>query len=371
MPDPAGHPARHGESAPVRVVHGAERLVLWVVKRIYALLLIAIILWLSWKAFEYLLVSLILPTPPPAQVVDIPTRLDRSVLERGPAAFSGVLATENPRLPPAHYHRFDTWFQPDRFNDCTRSGCHAPLPHNARKEDRAFLNMHATSIHCGVCHLRSETTPLKLTWYDLATGRPVAAPALLAAYAWLTERPERAPDGWTSAEQKEIVGLLRAAGASPAIAGLADHLAAVRAESEEFARLVGLARDIVPRHFRGEYGAKLALRDGAGRPRLAHEGTEAAVRRYLEPDASRNDAERKRLLAEVHPQRREPTLTCTNCHRAEGSLVELHSVGYPPRRVQDLMRPMVMQAIEHIMQGQPFYMPQFMPERPATRPDGE
>src|SRR5690606_8055967 len=88
--------------------------------------------------------------------------------------------------PLAHYHRIDSWIEPDPFNDCARSGCHAPLPHARRKEVRAFLNMHATSIHCGVCHFQTDREPLNLGWYDLDHGEVRAEPAILQAYAMIT-----------------------------------------------------------------------------------------------------------------------------------------------------------------------------------------
>ena len=100
------------------------RLVLGLVKRVYAVTLIVVVLWLSWNAFWYLLDSLIFSAPPPAQIVDLPLRLDESVLERATGTFAGIVATRNPRTPPVHYHRIEGWYQPDHFNDCTRSGCH-------------------------------------------------------------------------------------------------------------------------------------------------------------------------------------------------------------------------------------------------------
>ena len=131
-------------------------------KRGYALVLIGVILWLSWLAVHYLVTSLILPGRPPAQIVDIPTKLDQSAMIRSELAASAQ-ATANPRGPLSHYHRLDEGFQPDRFNGCTLSQCHSPLPHGKNKADRAFLNMHATSIHCGVCHTQHDQKPLALS----------------------------------------------------------------------------------------------------------------------------------------------------------------------------------------------------------------
>ncbi|MFQ5804970.1 MAG: hypothetical protein ACE5I3_00820 [Phycisphaerae bacterium] len=352
------------------------RLLLGLVKRIYAVALIAIVLWLSWRAFWYLLDSLIFSAPPPAQIVDLPLRLDDAVLQRPGSAFVGMTVTENPRTPLGHYHRIDACFQPDAFNDCTRAGCHVPLPHGRNKADRAFLNMHATSIHCGVCHLQTEQKPIELAWYDLGTGRKRVAPALLRAYAWLVEARSRESSEWTRADQREIVELIRRAdreaGGDPAFKHLADHLAAVRAESEEFAPLLEAARETLPRHFRGEYGAKLALVDPqTRRPWLGHPGSEAAAQEYLSQKDSLRGEEKEAVLTRVHPLRRKPTLHCTDCHRPEGALVDLTTVGYPPARVQALVQPLIMQAIEHIVEGREFHMPTFIRPRDETTPQSD
>ena len=185
------------------------RVVLGFLRRGYALVLIAIIVWLTFLAVRYLIRSLIQSPPPPPQVVQLPTRLNADVLRTWQEAWPGIGATHHPRTPLSHYHRIDGWIQPDQFNDCTRSRCHRPLPHTQRKEVRAFLNMHATSIHCGVCHTRSDASPLSLTWYDLHSGQPRSAPALFEVYG-LAMRPWTAPPG--PQEQAELVRLLREAG---------------------------------------------------------------------------------------------------------------------------------------------------------------
>lgn len=332
------------------------------IERIWGAVLILLVLWLSWRAFSYLLHALVYPTPPPPQVVDLPLRADKTLLARPATAFPGVLSVENPRAPLAHYHRLGTWFQVDHANSCTQSGCHAPLPHGENKADRAFLNMHATALHCGVCHMQTDQTPLPLAWYSIDTARAAEPPALLRAYAWLMAAPPAGGE-YSRAQQAEIVGLLRTsarqAGGNPALAGLADHLAAVRADSEEFPRLRDAARAAVPLHFRGEYGVKLALVDGSGRARLSHPGNEAAVREYLQNKDRLTGAPLDAVLARVHPARRTPTLQCAQCHTLEKPLVDLAKLGYPDARLQQLNQPLVIRAIEHMMQGEEFHMPGF------------
>lgn len=337
------------------------RLLRQLAKRVYAVALVLIILWLSWRAVFYLVSSLMLPAKPPPQIVDIPTRLSPSAVVRSDSA--AIQATANPRSPLSHYHRLDQGFQPDHHNGCTISGCHAPLPHGKNRADRAFLNMHATSIHCAVCHVQNNQTPLDLAWYDLQSGGELGRPpSLLRAFAWLTSPAVRDKKEFTSAEQTEIVRLLRAAvdeaGGEPQLASLAGHLAAVRATSDEFTRLVQVTRDAVQGQFRGEYGAKLALLDaGTRKPFLGMSGIEAATKTFLARRGTLTEPEKTALLKQIHPPRRDRTLQCGECHRVEGSLVNFSSLGYPPARIQAISSPLVTEAIEHIIQGKPFYLP--------------
>lgn len=335
------------------------------VRRTYAVGVIALTAWLSYLAFRYLVVTLMFPTAVPLQITGIPTRMDEQLLATRRSEWTGLQANENPRTPPAHYHRIDGWIQPDLFNNCTQSGCHAPLPHARRKEVRAFLNLHTTSLHCGVCHMQSADSPLALTWYDVRTGKARGAPAAFAAYA-LTQRPASEP--LEPALQADLAGLLRTAAEEadgvPALRQLAEHVAAVRVTSEEFQTLLDVTRKVLPQHLRGEYGAKLALCDArSDRPVLTHPGTAPAVREYLDlvrRGAVLAPAERDTLLARIHPLRRPQALHCTDCHRAPGSLVDFTRLGYPDARRDALFRPLIFQMIEHIAGGQPMHLPQFI-----------
>ena len=350
-----------------------------IVRRAYALVLGVVIVWLTFLAARYLVNSLIRPSAAPPQVLGLPTRLTADVLATRRQAWSGVQAVPHARSPLAHYHRMDGWVQPDAFNDCTRSGCHRPLPHARRKEVRAFLNLHATSLHCGVCHLQSDDTPLSLTWYDLQTGKATDAPAALQAYELVTSAGSRQRlAAATAADQNQLARLLRTAARQadnvPALTQLAEHVAAVRPGGEAFAALVDAVRDALPRHFRGEYGAKLALRDRQSRrPVLVCPESAQAVRNYLNAVRSRTELaedQRKLLLDAVHGARRPEPLHCTDCHRREGSLVDLAAVGYPAARREALSAQIIFQMIEHISRGQPLHLPQFiMPgAQPASAP---
>jgi len=352
------------------------------IPRAYAVAMVALISWLTWMAVSYLVSSLATEAGPPAQVMGLPTRLDRSVQAASRTQFAAMDSAEFPRSPLAHYHRLDSWIQPDRFNDCTRSGCHNPMPHAKRKEVRAFLNMHATSIHCGVCHFDSAQTPRPLTWYDLETGHATTSPAILQAFELLTsEKTLKQRAEPTKADQDQLVALLRraarAANDLPALNRLADHFAAVHPSSEAFQRMLDEAAGAVPRHFRGEYGVKLALRDdSSGAPQLGHPKTESAIAAYLAAKDKAGEAELERLLKAVHPLRRETALNCTDCHRHEGSLIDFAQIGYPEARIDLLVNPIIFRMIEHIGAGRPFRLPEVVgpgplpPPVPTTRPPG-
>ncbi len=353
------------------------------IRRIYAIGVILLVGWLSYVALRYLVVTLMFPTPVPGQIAGVPRRLTADVLATRRGDWLGVQANQNPRTPAAHYHQIGGWVRPDRFNTCAQSGCHAPVPHAERKELRAFLNLHATSIHCGVCHVEPGSSGIRTTWYDLDNGRAQAAPAALRLYAWLTAPEAQAELAQpTSATQGRFVGLLREAAAAsddaPALTALATEAAAVRHDSPAFLRVLETARRILPRQFRGEYGAKLALRDPtSGRPllkpaQLGDAGTPDAIRAYLAEfggGRAGSDDRRKQLVAAIHPRPRAAALHCTDCHRAEGAAFDFVAAGYPPARIVMLSQPAVFQMIEHIASGQPFFLPGFVqPAPPAPEP---
>ncbi|OWY68464.1 hypothetical protein B7486_25955 [cyanobacterium TDX16] len=365
-----------------RAVRLTVRFLWGAIPRAYAVAMVLLISWLTWMAVSYLISSLASDDGPPAQITGLPTRLDRSVQAASRTQFAALDSAEFPRSPLAHYHRLDNWIQPDRFNDCTRSGCHNPMPHSKRKEVRAFLNMHATSVHCGVCHFDISQKPRPLVWYGIETGETAPLPAILQAFDLLTSDSGRrwraAP---TEADQSRLVTLLReAAGAAnelPVLLRLADHFAAVHPASDAFQRLIDEAASSLPRHFRGEYGAKLAIRaDGSDSPMLAHPQTDAAVAAYLAAKDTTDDAERERLLKAVHPLRRENALNCTDCHSREGSLIDFAQLGYPEARIDLLVNPVIFRMIEHIAAGRVFRLPEVVgpeplpPPMPTTRPPG-
>lgn len=341
-------------------------------RRVYALIPIALVLFLSYRAIDYLVVQLLVPYEPPRQVTAIPARLTEDVWRQPPDRFLGTVLSEYPRMPLAHYHRIDGWFQPDPVSSCTQVGCHVPMPHAENKATRAFHNMHATSMHCTVCHLETAAEPLPLVWYDLEDGDETEPPALLRAWGLIAspEGRERFSQP-TAADQARLVELVRAAakqaGGSPLLNALANDLDAVRHTSQQFQTAVEVARIELPLHMRGEYGAKLTLRDtDTGQPMYSHPGTQDLIKEYLERGADLPAAQREELLTRLHPLRREQTLRCSACHAPDTPLLDLESVGYPPARVAQLREGWIFRAIEDIDRGQRLTLPSFI--APTTSP---
>jgi hypothetical protein len=354
-----------------RIGRAAWRLLLAVVRRTYAMAVIVLVLWLSFLALRYLVATLILPPLVPPQVVGIPTRLSERVLQTVRAQWPGVEASENPRNPLAHFHLLRGWIEPDRFNNCAQTGCHVPLPHSKSKAVRAFMNMHATSLQCCVCHMQVDERPLPLGWYSLVQGQRCPVPAVLQTFAWLTsEAGRRALAAPTAADQAKLVELLRTAAreaqGDPTLQQLASDIAAVRPSSPAFQRYVADARAILPRHFRGEYGAKLALLGPASQPILGFPDTQAAVQAYLSAAPTASAARKAELLAAVHPRHRPQPPQCLDCHVQAGGLIDFPAVGYPPERVEMLTQDVIFRMIENIAHGTPFYMPGFI--RPESQP---
>lgn len=353
------------------------RVALSFLPRAYSLAILILVCWLTYRSVRYLVVSLLVPSSVPAQIAGLPTRLDESMLRTDRTAFPALEMSEVPRTPLSHYHRLDVWFEPDPKNDCTRSGCHAPLPHTKRKEVRAFLNMHATSIHCGVCHFDNRDTPVSVGWYALKTGRQREAPAILKAYGLLTSAENAArvksPD---PAFQRELANLLESAAAEAnhpsALGELANHVRAVRPGSKAFDQLITTVREALPKHFRGEYGTKLAVRAQSGDGLLlGHPNTDRFVESFLRRRDAIREPERGNLLKQIHPLKRPEPLTCSNCHRAEGSLIDFRAAGYPAARAEALYHPIVAQMIENINRGTPFQLPEFLSPRGESQAPGE
>ncbi len=75
-----------------------------------------------------------------------------------------------------HFHHIDYDMVPDNRSSCIT--CHGDIPHNMKKEVRAFMNMHAAFVACETCHVRLEKKQKTgvFKWYNRKTGEIIPSP---------------------------------------------------------------------------------------------------------------------------------------------------------------------------------------------------
>lgn len=75
-----------------------------------------------------------------------------------------------------HFHHIDYTMVPDNRSACVE--CHGDIPHDKKKEIRAFGNMHSAFIACETCHVRLEGDKKTgvFKWYDRKTGEIIESP---------------------------------------------------------------------------------------------------------------------------------------------------------------------------------------------------
>jgi len=75
-----------------------------------------------------------------------------------------------------HFHHIDYEMEPDNRSYCVE--CHGDIPHDKKKEIRAFGNMHSAFIACETCHVRLEDDKKTgiFKWYDRKTGEIIPSP---------------------------------------------------------------------------------------------------------------------------------------------------------------------------------------------------
>ncbi len=89
--------------------------------------------------------------------------------------YLGYRILEEQRIE-GHFHHIGFDIGPDNRSYCVK--CHGDMPHDAVKELRAFLNMHAFFVGCQTCHVKlekSEKTGV-FKWYERVTGDIVESP---------------------------------------------------------------------------------------------------------------------------------------------------------------------------------------------------
>jgi hypothetical protein len=184
--------------------------------------------------------------------------------------YLGYKILEEQRIE-GHFHHIGFDIGPDKRNYCIT--CHGDIPHDAVRDLRAFLNMHAYFISCQTCHVRleGEATTGVYKWYDRATGEIIASPV-----------------------QTSIPGTYRA-------------------------KIVPFER----------VGGKLTAIDSQERIDFASE--------FREREATLSQAQKSRAKKLIHKIVSKQPHICEDCHQSENPLLPLEDLGYPKERKDSIL----------------------------------
>jgi len=348
--------------APLPMSAALRSLARSVVRRVYAALGVVVYVGLTYVSLSFLLAMLFTEQSAPAEIVDIPRRLDADLFLRSAAAPVEYRAElgEQVRGPLAHFHLIPQWFQPDPGNTCTTAGCHNPLPHGNRVEVRAFLNMHATFVDCMVCHDAREGPPDRAAWFDLPERRRAAPPAILRLASRLESLPplESADVFAVNRELEDLLAdALPASGHNAQLENWLVRLRTTHPRSAVWRRLVNEMRREIALHVRGEYDAKIGLFDGNTLLGSPNADQRAATEQYLRQRGSLSEQAAKPLLDRVHAGVLPVGAMCTPCHSDQPTLVDLGTLGYPAERVTGLRESQIIRSVLSIESGRPFHLP--------------
>lgn len=336
------------------------------VRRVYAAGMCVVCAFLCFTSLRFLLLLLFGHQSAPANIVDIPKRLDMPTLVA--AANQRIddpdASVERRRGPLAHFHQVPTWFQSaDRQNSCTTSGCHTPLPHGDRIEVRAFLNMHATFTDCSVCHSHTADRKLEANWFGLPEREVQQPPALLRLVQYLEDRPVIS-DAEAAEVSDKVHVLLHAieeeAGPDLQLQHWRLRLETTHPESELWQQLMSEIRGGLIYHTHGEYDAKIGLYENNAMIGGLTEPQIDAAKRYLEGKDSLAEEKQQALLDTVHENVAPAGAMCTPCHVTEPDLIDFKKLGYPDSRLEELVGSPIVQQIIRIEQGQPFRLPRML-----------
>lgn len=218
----------------------------------------------------------------------------------------GYRIIEQPYME-GHFHHVGFAVPQDKRDTCTR--CHGSVPHHETRELRSFLNMHGFFLACETCHVvrRYGAAPWEFRWYDKNTGE-------------LTENP----------------------GALLEI----EDVPAVR-----------FTRARYPTY--GEYGAKILPRGDADDlfNELYDAGEIELMSRLVANQDRLGDEQKSQLHRLLHRQLTETPAQCSECHREVEPYLPLADLGYPPRRIDDIIHTPVVGMIDSYSQ---FHLPSLL-----------
>ena len=347
-PEPVRHPTLHRVGDALR--------------RIYSLGMLILVGALCVTSLKFLTTQLIQPDSRPVEVQRLPLRLDAQSLEVTASEArdrTGARERRWERGPLAHFHVIPSWYSADPANTCAEAGCHEALPHGERKEDRAFLNMHATFVDCQICHIEGAAKAVEITWVSMTDRSKREAPAIIRLVAELEVAPASdLPTQKANHDRLEAL-LVEAVVESHGDAEVRAWLTGVRTARLGTPRYEG-ALDRIRRqigmHGHGEYGAKVGLAAGTARAwSMSADQTAAAERLKVVAAANGEPAEADVDL--VHEGVVRSEVPCTGCHGEDSEIIDFDSLGYSKRHSAALRSSLIARQSKDIEEGRTFYIP--------------
>ena len=171
-----------------------------------------------------------------------------------------------------HFHHIDYEMSPDNRSACVE--CHGDIPHDQKKEIRAFGNMHSAFIACETCHVRLEGDQKTgvFKWYDRKTGKIIDSP--------ITEGVE---------------------------------MGRYNAKIVPFERVDGELR------------------------RIDTQSSLDFAREYQKNEKTLSERQKSKAKKIIHKMVSEKPYMCEDCHRKDGSLLPFEALGYSKKRADILV----------------------------------
>jgi hypothetical protein len=324
-----------------------------IIVRLYALIVLLVVLWAGYAAVAYLIQFVFRPARVPDRFVE---HRDALNVEKLSAAKAGAAVLASKWGPIGHYHELERWFQPDPHNGCTTSGCHNSLPHSRSKETRSFANFHAMFLSCTMCHDATARGPVKAMWVGTESGQPQGPPALLALLSLLEVDRDKI-DKTPVAVHGDIVRLLgeilAVIGDDPVLNYLRVQIDTSEPGSPVWRQAVGQLTAELPNHARGEYGAKIMTAATSAELEQRRGELRQKAQEYFASSPEQHRVIQKTIHENVLPKPE----ACMSCHDPAAGRLDFSTLGYPPGRVSVLKSQPIARLIQQIREGRPFYLP--------------
>ena len=326
-----------------------------VVVRTYALGILTLLILGGYFSVHYLVKTVFYPPGLPAPMQDWAAKLDVAELRSNKAEGVELAA---PRAPISHYHTVDQWFQQDKTNGCTLSGCHEPLPHDHRAKVAAFANFHTTFLTCRMCHAAPSDRPANTRWVNTVTMQIEDTPAILQLLQYMELNVDTIASQPAIADLriKEMLGqAIKVLGQDPALDELLAEMQSSQPGSPVWKQAVSELILELPLHARGEYRAKLEWNTDADARASQFQTLKDQARAYLA--AAVDSQERRDLKAVIHKSIATAPTACVSCHDDQPAMLDFKAAGYSPKRTALLSHLEIARLMQQVREGQSFYLP--------------